>query len=130
MVLGNEGGDLDSITSAMAWSYHLMHASENASHPVKAIALLQTPTDALDLRPENKLALHNSQMSSGHRDLLNINELPEDPETLSPKIKGIVLVDHVSSMNDSLRQSLLSNSDEFEGYATEKVEECEHPLDL
>lgn len=33
-------------------------------------------------------------MSSGHRDLLNIDELPEDPETLSRKIKGIVLVDH------------------------------------
>jgi exopolyphosphatase len=94
LVLGNEGGDLDSITSSLAWSYHLTHISQNTSHPIKVIALLQTPTDALDLRPENKLALHNAQMSSGHRDLLNINELPEDPETLSPKLKGIVLVDH------------------------------------
>lgn len=33
-------------------------------------------------------------MSSEHRDLLNINELPEDVETLSRKLKGIVLVDH------------------------------------
>jgi exopolyphosphatase len=52
----------------------------------------------LDLRPENKLALHESQMSSGHRDLLNINELPEDPETLSRKIKGIILVDHAKPL--------------------------------
>ena len=98
LVLGNEGGDLDSITSALTWSYHLMHVSANTSEPIKAIALLQTPTDALDLRPENKLALHNSQMSSGHRDLLNINELPEDPETLSAKVKGIVLVDHAEPL--------------------------------
>jgi exopolyphosphatase len=98
LVLGNEGGDLDSITAALTWSYHLTHVSENTSEPIKAIALLQTPTDALDLRPENKLALHESQMSSGHRDLLNINELPEDPETLSRKIKGIVLVDHAKPL--------------------------------
>lgn len=94
VVLGNEGGDLDSLTSALAWSYHLEHMSMNSTHPTKAIALLQTQTDQLDLRPENKLALRNAQMSSGHRDLLNIDELPEDPETLSAKIQGIVLVDH------------------------------------
>ena len=98
LVLGNEGGDLDSITSSLAWSYHLKHISQNTSNPIKVIALLQTPTDALDLRPENKLALHNAQMSSGHRDLLNINELPEDPETLSPKLNGIVLVDHATPL--------------------------------
>lgn len=28
-------------------------------------------TDALDLRPENALALHYARMSSGHRDLLS-----------------------------------------------------------
>jgi len=50
--------------------------------------------DALDLRPENKVALHNSKMSSAHADLLTIDEIPEDPETLSRKIHGIVLVDH------------------------------------
>ncbi|KAK3699955.1 hypothetical protein LTR37_016199 [Vermiconidia calcicola] len=93
-VMGNEGGDLDSITAALSWAYHLEHSSANTSLPIKAMALLQTPTDALDLRPENKLALSNSDMSSGHRDLLTIDELPEDPETLSRKIKGIVLVDH------------------------------------
>ena len=33
-------------------------------------------------------------MSSGHADLLTIDELPEDPESLARDIKGIVLVDH------------------------------------
>ena len=94
LVLGNEGGDLDSMAAALSWAYHLEHISENSSKPLKAIALLQTPTDALDLRPENKVALANSQMSEGHSDLLTSDELPEDPETLSRKIKGIILVDH------------------------------------
>ncbi|KAF2725144.1 DHH phosphoesterase [Polychaeton citri CBS 116435] len=94
VVQGNEGGDLDSMAAALAWAYHLEHSTQNASHPIKAIALLQTPTDALDLRPENKLALKNAKMSSGHSDLLTIDELPEDPETLSRKLKGIILVDH------------------------------------
>lgn len=33
-------------------------------------------------------------MSSGHSDLLTIDELPQSPATLSRDIKGIVLVDH------------------------------------
>jgi exopolyphosphatase len=94
LVMGNEGGDLDSITSALTWAYHLEHKSQISSDPIKAIALLQTPSDQLDLRPENTLALSNSDMSTRHRDLLNINELPEDVETLSRKLKGIVIVDH------------------------------------
>lgn len=94
IVQGNEGGDLDSMTAALTWAYHLQHSTQNTSDPVKAIALLQTPTDALDLRPENKVALDNSQMSSGHSDLLTIDELPEHPETLSRDIKGIIIVDH------------------------------------
>ncbi|CAK1359000.1 unnamed protein product [Cercospora beticola] len=93
-VQGNEGGDLDSMTAALAWAYHLEHSAQNTSHPQKAIALLQTPTDALDLRPENKVALKNSLMSSGHSDLLTIDELPEDPETLARDLKGIIVVDH------------------------------------
>jgi hypothetical protein len=94
LVMGNEGGDLDSMASALAWAYHLEHSTANTSTPLKAIALLQTEMDALDLRPENKLALHNSKMTKGHEDLLTMDELPEDPETLSYKLKGIVLVDH------------------------------------
>lgn len=94
VVQGNEGGDLDSMAAALTWAYHLQHSTANSTNHVKAIALLQTPADALDLRPENKLALHNSLMSSGHSDLLTLDELPEDPQTLSKDIKGIVIVDH------------------------------------
>ncbi|KAI7685221.1 hypothetical protein KC353_g20899, partial [Hortaea werneckii] len=55
LVQGNEAGDLDSMTAALAWAYHLEHSAEELGGSRKAIALLQTPTDALDLRPENKL---------------------------------------------------------------------------
>lgn len=107
-VQGNEGGDLDSLTAAITWAYHLEHSTQNTSNPVKAIALLQTPTDALDLRPENKLALQKSQMSSGHSDLLTIDELPEDPETLAKDLKGIVLVDHAVPLRKWAKASILS----------------------
>lgn len=108
LVQGNEGGDLDSMTAALTWAYHLEHSTQNTSKPLRAIALLQTPTDALDLRPENKLALANSQMSSGHSDLLTIDELPEDPETLGPKIQGIVLVDHPKPLRKWKNAKILS----------------------
>lgn len=99
IVQGNEAGDLDSMTAALTWAYHLEHATQaNTSRPLKAIALLQTPSHALDLRPENKLALAHSQMTPGHEDLLTLDELPEDPETLGPKLRGIVLVDHAEPL--------------------------------
>ncbi|MBK5655523.1 MAG: DHH family phosphoesterase, partial [Rhizobium sp.] len=108
IVAGNEGGDLDSMTSALTWAYHLEHSTENTSHPIKAIALLQTPSHALDLRPENQLALDNSQMTPGHEDLLTMDELPEDPETLSRKMKGIVLVDHGEPLRKWSHAKILS----------------------
>ncbi|KAF2469920.1 DHH phosphoesterase [Lindgomyces ingoldianus] len=108
IVQGNEGGDLDSMTAALAWAYHLRHSTQNTSSPIKAIALLQTPADALDLRPENKLALDNSKMTSGHEDLLTLDELPEDPETLSRKIRGIVLVDHAKPLRKWRNAKILS----------------------
>ncbi|SMR46010.1 unnamed protein product [Zymoseptoria tritici ST99CH_1E4] len=108
IVQGNEGGDLDSMTAAMTWAYHLEHSTANSSHPIKAIALLQTPSDALDLRPENKLALDNSQMSTGHSDLLTTDELPEDPESLALDIKGIVIVDHAVPLRKWEKATILS----------------------
>ncbi|KAF2748771.1 DHH phosphoesterase [Sporormia fimetaria CBS 119925] len=114
IVQGNEGGDLDSLTSALAWAFHLEHSTMNSSNPLKAIALLQTPKDALDLRPENKVALDNSQMTSGHEDVLTINELPEDPETLSTKVKGIVLVDHAVPLRKWDDAKILSIFDHHE----------------
>lgn len=98
IVQGNEAGDLDSMTAALAWAYHLGHSTADTPHPIKAIALLQTPTHALDLRPENQLALAHSQMTPGHEDLLTSDELPEDPETLAAKLRGIVLVDHAQPL--------------------------------
>jgi exopolyphosphatase len=114
IVNGNEGGDLDSMTAAMTWAYHLEHSTANTSHPVKAIALLQTPADALDLRPENKLALQNSQMSSGHSDLLTTDELPEDPQTLARDIKGIIIVDHAVPLRKWDNAPILSIFDHHE----------------
>ncbi|GEM10239.1 exopolyphosphatase [Rhodotorula toruloides] len=97
--MGNEAGDLDSLVSAVALSFMYNHLDP----PQKAVALLQTEQDALDLRPENALALHYSKMSSGHRDLLTNDELPIKPATnasftqpvdMGHRIKGIALVDH------------------------------------
>ena len=107
-VMGNEAGDLDSMTSALTWAYHLEHSTQNTSSPTKAIALLQTQTDALDLRPENKLALDNSKMTPDHEDLLTMDELPEDPETLALKLKGIVLVDHAKPLRRWSQATILS----------------------
>jgi exopolyphosphatase len=118
IVEGNEGGDMDSMTAALTWAYHLGHSTENSSHPIKAIALLQTPSHALDLRPENKLALDNSQMTPGHEDLLTMDELPEDPETLSKKLKGIVLVDHAEPLRKWNRAKILSIFDHHKDRGT------------
>jgi exopolyphosphatase len=120
IVEGNEGGDLDSMTAALTWAYHLGHSTENSSHPIKAIALLQTPSHALDLRPENKLALDNSQMTPGHEDLLTMDELPEDPETLSRKLKGIVLVDHAEPLRKWSHAKILSIFDHHKDRGTGK----------
>ncbi|KAL5121375.1 hypothetical protein ACEQ8H_000843 [Pleosporales sp. CAS-2024a] len=118
IVTGNEGGDLDSMTAALTWAYHLEHSTANTSHPIKAIALLQTPSHALDLRPENKLALDNSQMTPGHEDLLTMDELPEDPETLSRKMKGIVLVDHGKPLRKWSHAKILSIFDHHKDRGT------------
>ncbi|KAF2025826.1 DHH phosphoesterase [Setomelanomma holmii] len=118
IVEGNEGGDLDSMTAALTWAYHLDHISENSSHPIKAIALLQTLSHALDLRPENKLALDNSQMTPGHEDLLTMDELPEDPETLASKLKGIVLVDHAEPLRKWSHANIISIFDHHKDRGT------------
>lgn len=65
VVMGNEGGDTDSMVSALAFAWHLSARGQ------KAVALLQTPEDALHLRKENIEALRWANMSAGHRDLLS-----------------------------------------------------------
>lgn len=104
------------MTAALTWAYHLSHvsnltktgASFGHAHPTKVVALLQTPEDALDLRPENKLALHNVRMSPGHRDLLTVDELPLDAAELAPKLHGIVIVDHPEPLRVWAQARLLS----------------------
>ncbi|GAB7363059.1 hypothetical protein MBLNU230_g3352t1 [Neophaeotheca triangularis] len=128
LVQGNEGGDLDSMTAALAWAYHLHHSTENRTNPIKAIALLQTPSDALDLRPENKLALRKAKMSSGHTDLLTLDELPEDPETLSRKVQGIVVVDHEEPLrrwDDAKVLSLFDHHEDHGAAPDAKPRVCE-----
>lgn len=60
--------DLDSMVSAIALAYDLAHTK---GKPAKAVPLLQVTNDAIDLRPENKLALDMAGMEKGHRDLLS-----------------------------------------------------------
>ncbi|CAO1626069.1 unnamed protein product [Sympodiomycopsis kandeliae] len=104
VVMGNEGGDLDSMAAAFTWAYHLGHV--DPSKP--AIGLLQTPEDALDLRPENKLALENVKMSKGHSDLLTIDELPIPASELATMLRGVVLVDHPSPVAEWENATVLS----------------------
>jgi len=90
VVMGNEGGDLDSLVSSLAYAFHLNHLDP----PVKAVALLQTQEDALDLRPENVLALKEAHMKPGHADLLTLDEMPYHRAQVAKRIGAIVLVDH------------------------------------
>ncbi|TIB30292.1 hypothetical protein E3P84_03421 [Wallemia ichthyophaga] len=97
VALGNQAADTDSLASSIAMAYHLEHTQEGTN----AIALLQTPRDSLDLRPENKLALRDAAMSHGdHQDLLTIDELPMKVKRLAPLLKGIALVDHPEPVGD------------------------------
>ena len=60
--------DLDSMVSAIAYAYDISHLKHGSS---KAVALLQVEAAAIDLRPENKLALTKAGMARGHKDLLS-----------------------------------------------------------
>jgi exopolyphosphatase len=56
------------MVSAIALAYDIAHTK---GKPAKAVPLLQVTNDAIDLRPENKLALDMAGMEKGHRDLLS-----------------------------------------------------------
>jgi exopolyphosphatase len=89
IVMGNEAGDLDSLTSAISWAFYLAHENmddetskgkgkkgkKGKHHNPKerpVVPLLQTEEDAIDLRPENKLALREyGNMRRGHADILS-----------------------------------------------------------
>lgn len=87
IVMGNEAGDLDSLTSAIAWAFYLAHEPLTSDDSKKGknkkgkhhdprerpvVPLLQTEEDAIDLRPENKIALREyGNMRRGHADILS-----------------------------------------------------------
>lgn len=113
IVMGNEAGDLDSLVSALAYSWHLSHLN----HPKKAVALLQTEEDALDLRPENALALSDAGMKHKHDDLLALDDLPYHRAQVAAKIEALALVDHNTILSnvspilpDTLRLRVLQDS--------------------
>lgn len=68
IVVGNEAADTDSLVSSLAFAYHLAHRKHN---PEKAVALFQIAAAAIELRPENTLALHRAGMRGVHDDLLS-----------------------------------------------------------
>jgi exopolyphosphatase len=70
--MGNQAGDTDSMVSSLAWAWQLSHSPK----PVKAVALLQTAYDAIDLRPENGMALEHARMAPLHGDMLCSWALP------------------------------------------------------
>lgn len=47
-------------------------------------------------------------MTPGHEDLLKLDEIPEDPETLGEKLRGIVLVDHGEALRKWRGANILS----------------------
>lgn len=54
--------------------------------------MLQTSYDAIDLRPENTMALEHARMEPLHGDMLSMDELPVQTWDLWHRIKGLVLV--------------------------------------
>ncbi|KAL7417954.1 hypothetical protein BDY24DRAFT_373509 [Mrakia frigida] len=94
VVMGNEAGDLDSLASAIAFSY----LSTTLLATPKIISLLQTPRSSLPLRPENTLALSlaslTSSLSSSASPFLCIDDLPIQPTELVKRGVSFALVDH------------------------------------
>ncbi|KAG8744535.1 Exopolyphosphatase [Ceratobasidium sp. 414] len=88
IVMGNEAGDLDSCTSAIAHSY-LSTTLDNT----RTIALIQTPRVDLALRPENLLAFQLAHLDPNRNDLLTIDDITTSIP-LSNLRTSFVLVDH------------------------------------
>ncbi|MBW0572376.1 hypothetical protein O181_112091 [Austropuccinia psidii MF-1] len=58
------------MAAAIPWVYHLSNLKQDSQ---KAIPLLQTAVDTLDLWPKSQLALQKFHMGPRHRDLLTID---------------------------------------------------------
>ncbi|KAF9514310.1 hypothetical protein BS47DRAFT_1343244 [Hydnum rufescens UP504] len=83
VVMGNEAGDLDSIASAIAYSY--------LTPRKPTIGLIQTHRQDLSLRAENLYAFKLANLSPTHDDLFTIDDLPVPPAELKC---NFALVDH------------------------------------
>ncbi|CAE6478297.1 unnamed protein product, partial [Rhizoctonia solani] len=91
IVMGNEGGDLDSCATAIAMSYISTKLNDSPS-----IALIQTPRSDLKLRKENLYGFHLfGDLKSDHTDLLTIEDIT-DLIPLSELRTTFTLVDHNS----------------------------------
>lgn len=87
LVNGNEAGDLDSISSAVAFA--VLNTALNAS---RTVPLMMTPAKYLRLRPENLLACKTALI--GPEDLLSPEDLPVSTEQLGFLGVRFDLVDH------------------------------------
>lgn len=87
LVNGNEAGDLDSISSAVAFA-----VLNTALKAQRTVPLMMTPSKYIRLRPENLLALKTSLI--GPEDLLSPEDLPVSTEELGSLGVRFDLVDH------------------------------------
>ena len=103
IIMGNEAGDLDSASSAIALSYMLTHLGSPAGVTLPTstyIPLIQSNHDDAPLRPENTAAYHASKIEP--QNLLCLDDLQKaglelDSAAFSPdKNVAIGLVDHPS----------------------------------
>lgn len=87
LVNGNEAGDLDSISSAVAFAF-----LNNALNATRTVPLVMTPSKYLRLRPENLLACKTAEI--GPEDLLSPEDLPVPTQDLGSLGVRFDLVDH------------------------------------
>ncbi|KAI0767405.1 DHH phosphoesterase [Fomes fomentarius] len=87
VVMGNEAGDLDSIASAIAYSWYA-----SKLRGTTAVSLIQTPRSELRLRAENLLALELAKLNP-ETDILCIDDIPVGQSDPFPS-HNFALVDH------------------------------------
>ncbi|CDO78237.1 hypothetical protein BN946_scf184681.g2 [Trametes cinnabarina] len=87
VVMGNEAGDLDSISSAIAYAWYAFKVNG-----ISAVSLTQTPRADLHLRAENLHAFELVHLNPD-TDILCIDDVPVSPSQPFPSSQ-FALVDH------------------------------------
>ncbi|KAG8628007.1 hypothetical protein KVT40_003880 [Elsinoe batatas] len=96
-VIGNESADLDSISSAIIYSYIATISPQPISPPVVHIPLLNMPRTDLPLRPELLHLLPHANITPSHLlTLSDLGDLSTLPTRLRPDNTRWILVDHNS----------------------------------